>query len=111
MATITDFRSRDQAATALGDHADGLRTPVARLRAGAAAAQWRSSAASAFRLRSDEVGAALTQCAAALDHAALELHHHAAAARTRRRDVAGPVIAGVDAVADIGGDIWHAVTW
>jgi uncharacterized protein YukE len=110
MATISDFSSLDHAAIALGDHAHDLRGQVARLQAAAGAVQWRSSAASAFRHRSDEVCASLTQCAAGLDAAALELHHHAATARSRLGDVAGSVLTGVDAVVDTGSAVWHALT-
>jgi uncharacterized protein YukE len=110
MATLTDFSSLDHAAIALGDHAQDLRAQVARLRAATEAVQWHSSAASAFRHRSDEVCASLTQCAAGLDAAALELRQHAATARSRLRDVAGPVLTGVDAVVDTGSAIWHALT-
>ena len=110
MATITDFSSLDHAAIALSDHAHDLRGQVARLRAGADAVQWRSGAATAFRHRIDESCASLTQCAAGLDAAALELRHHAATARSRLHDVAGPVVAGADAVVGTATAIWHAFT-
>jgi hypothetical protein len=110
MATITDFSSLDHTAIALGDHAHDLRAQTARLRTGADAVQWRSGAATAFRHRIDETCASLTQCAAGLDAAALELRQHAATARSRLHEVAGPLITGADALADAGSAVWHAFT-
>jgi uncharacterized protein YukE len=107
MAIGPTFDSLDDIATVLDAHADELRRRVLRLDAAAAALDWESPAARAFRAHQAEVSARLRQCADRLEQAATEFRRHAATARERLEAMTRAVAAGVGEAGHLAGEPLH----